>query len=57
MNLVNDFNKQEQPNFGPGNAHFIFIHQMSSDAATLRRGTCCCILLCIDNLLTKVNYY
>jgi len=34
--------KQEQQRVavGPGNAHFISIHQVSSDAATLRRDTC-----------------
>jgi len=34
--------KQEQQRVavGPGNAQFISIRQVSSDAATLRRGTC-----------------
>jgi len=39
-----NFVQQEQQRVavGPGNAHFISIRQVSSDAATLRRGTCCC---------------
>ena len=39
--------KQEQQRVavGPGNAHFTFIRQVSSDATTLRRWTCrhCCM--------------
>ena len=37
--------KQQRVAVGPGNAHFISIRQASSDAATLRRGTCgdCCM--------------
>jgi len=33
---------EEQPcvAVGPGNAHFISIHQVSPDAATVRRDTC-----------------
>jgi len=61
--------KQEQQRaaVGPGNAHFISIHQVSSDAATLRcdtvtgAGSVVCPLLllllppllCIGNLMIK----
>jgi len=53
--------EQKQIAVGPGNAHFISIHQVSSDAATLRGDTCgqrCMLLippplLCIGSLTTK----
>jgi len=32
--------EQQRVAAGPGNAHFISIRQVSSDAATLRRGRC-----------------
>jgi len=59
--------KQQRVAVGPGNAHFISIWQVSSDAAALRRCTCgprlllpllpvpppLLMLLCIAILLTK----
>ena len=32
--------EQQRVAVGPGNANFISVHQVSSDAATLRRGRC-----------------
>jgi len=32
--------EQQRVAVGPGNVHFIFIGQVSSDAATLKRGRC-----------------
>ena len=32
--------EQKSVAVGPGNAHFISIRQVSSDAVTLRHGTC-----------------
>jgi len=32
--------KQQRVAVGPGNEHFISVHQASSDAATMQRATC-----------------
>jgi len=60
--------EQQRVAVGPGNAHFICIHQVSSDAATLRRYMCrhsrlpagaaaaaaAAALMCICNLMIKI---
>jgi len=32
--------EQQRVDVGPGNGHFISVRQVSSDAATMQRGTC-----------------
>jgi len=69
MFLCSVFVEQEQQcvAVGPGNTHFIFVHQVSSTAATLQRRhlqallygpplLLLLLLLCIGNLMNK-NYY
>jgi len=58
MNILLIKQKQQRVAVGPGNAHFISIRQVSSDAVTLRRGTCghgymarrcCCRCFCCSS--------
>jgi len=49
--------KQQRVAVGPGNAHFISIRQVPSDAATPQRDRCgpllLLVLLCIGNVMIK----